>query len=122
MLREEQIRALYAYRCLSLKMAEEEVSAEMGASHIGILLGAWGSLLTINSRQFLRVDGYDPLGSHHANCEQVSTRIFAALEIRPQRVAAFAVHIQDQPTCPGHFHDGLDPGVVFYDLRASARR
>ena len=95
MLREEQIRALYAYRCLSLKMVEEEVSAEMGASHIGILLGAWGSLLTINSRQPLRVDGCDPVGSHHANCEQVSTRICATLEIRPQRVAAFAVNIQD---------------------------
>ena len=67
----------------------------MGPSHIGPSLGAWGSLLTIKSRQPLRVDGYDLLGSHHANCEQVSTRILAALEIRPQRVAAFAVHIQD---------------------------
>jgi hypothetical protein len=103
-------------------MVEEEVSAEMGASHIGILLWAWGSLLTFNSRQPLRADGYDPVRSHHANCQQVSTRIFAALEIRPQRVAAFAVHIQDQPTRPGHFYEGLDPGVVFYDLRASARR
>jgi hypothetical protein len=35
-------------------------------------------LLTINSRQLLWVDGYDPLGMHHANCEQVSARIFAA--------------------------------------------
>ena len=122
MLREEQIRALYAYRCRSLKMVEEDVSAEIGASHIGILLGAWGSLLTINSRQPLRADGYDPVGSHYANCEQVSTRIFAALGIRSQRVAAFVVNIQDQPARPGHFHDGLDPGVVFYDLRASARR
>ena len=64
-------------------MVEEDVSAEIGASHIGILLGAWGSLLTINSRQLLRVDGYDPLGMHHANCEQVSAPIFAALGMRP---------------------------------------
>src|SRR3712207_8368583 len=40
---------------------------------------------TINVRQLLRVDGYDPLGSHHANCQQVSTRIFTVLWIRPQR-------------------------------------
>ena len=65
----------------------------MGTSHIGTSLGAWGSLLTINSRQPLRVDGYDPVGMHHANCEQVSARIFAALGIRPKRVAASAVHI-----------------------------
>jgi hypothetical protein len=50
----------------------------MEASQIGTSPGAWGSLLTINSRQLLRVDGYDPLGMHHANCEQVSARIFAA--------------------------------------------
>ena len=77
----------------------------MGASHIGTLLGAWISLLTINSRQPLRprtrvnkgrknVDGYVPVGMYHANCQQVSARIFAALGIRPQRVAACAVHIQ----------------------------
>ncbi len=83
MLREEQIRALYAHRCRSLKVVEEEESAEMGASHTGTLLGAWGSLLTINSRQPLRVDGYDPICMHHANCQQVSARIFAALGIRP---------------------------------------
>jgi hypothetical protein len=76
----------------------------MGASHIGTSLGAWGSLLTINSRQPLRprtrvnmgrkkVDGYVPVGMHHANCQQVSSRIFAALRIRLQRVAASAVHI-----------------------------
>jgi hypothetical protein len=55
----------------------------MGASQIGISLGAWGSLLTINSRQPLRVDGYDPVGMHHPNCQQVSARIFAVLGIRP---------------------------------------
>ena len=65
----------------------------MGASHIGTMLGAWGSLLTIISRQPLRVDGDDPVSLHHANCKQVSTRIFAALGIRPQRVAACAVYI-----------------------------
>ena len=65
----------------------------MGASHIRTSLGAWSSLLTINSRQPLRVDGYDPLGMHYANCQQVSVRIFAILGISPQRVAAFAVHI-----------------------------
>jgi hypothetical protein len=51
----------------------------MVASHIGTSLGAWGSLLTINSRQPLRVDGYFTLGMHHADCEQVSARIFATL-------------------------------------------
>jgi hypothetical protein len=50
-------------------------------------------LLTINSREPLRVDGYDPVVMHHANREQVSARIFAALGIRPQRVAACAVHV-----------------------------
>jgi hypothetical protein len=55
----------------------------MGASHMGSSLGAWGSLLTINSRRLLRVDGYDTLGMHHANCEQVSAPIFAALGMRP---------------------------------------
>jgi hypothetical protein len=64
----------------------------MGASHIGTMLGAWGSLLTIISRQPLRVDGYDPFSLYHANCKQVSTRIFAALGVSPQRVAASAVH------------------------------
>jgi hypothetical protein len=47
-------------------------------------LEAWDSLLTINSRQPLRVDGYDLVGMHHANCQQVSARIFAALGIHPQ--------------------------------------
>ena len=65
----------------------------MVASHIGTLLGGWGSLLTINSREPLRVGGYDPVVMHHANCEQVSARIFAALGMRPQRVAASAIHI-----------------------------
>jgi hypothetical protein len=65
----------------------------MEASHIGTSPGAWGSLLTINSRQPLRMDGYDPVGMHDANCEQVSARIFAALGMRPQRVAASVVHI-----------------------------
>jgi putative component of membrane protein insertase Oxa1/YidC/SpoIIIJ protein YidD len=65
----------------------------MGASHMGSSLGAWGSLLTINSCQPLRVNGYDPVGMHHTNCEQVSAPIFAALGMRPQRVAASAVHI-----------------------------
>jgi hypothetical protein len=64
----------------------------MGASHIGTSLRAWGSLLTISCRQPLRVNGYNPVSLHHANCEQVSTQIFAALGIRPQRVAATAVH------------------------------
>jgi len=50
-------------------------------------------LLTINSREPLRVGGYDPVVMHHANCEQVSARIFAALGIRSQRVAASAIHI-----------------------------
>jgi hypothetical protein len=45
-------------------------------------------LLTINSRRLLWVDGYDPLGLHHADREQVSARIFAALWVRPQRVTA----------------------------------
>jgi hypothetical protein len=40
----------------------------MGASHIRTSLGAWGSLLTFNSRQPLRVDGYDPVSVHHAHC------------------------------------------------------
>ena len=65
----------------------------MEASHIGTSLWLWGSLLTINCRQPLRVDGYNPVGFHHANCQQVSARIFAALGICPQRVAAFAVNI-----------------------------
>ena len=64
----------------------------MGASHIGTSLRAWGSLLTL-SRRPLRVDGYNPVGFQHAYCEQVSARIFAALGMRPQRVAASAVHI-----------------------------
>ena len=55
----------------------------MGTSNIGPSLGARGTLLTINSSQPLRVDGYDPVGMHHANREQASTRIFAALGIRP---------------------------------------
>jgi hypothetical protein len=83
MLREEQIRTLYAYRCRSLKMGEEEESAEMGASHIGTLLRARGSLLTINSRQPLRVDGYDPLGSHHANASR--SRLGSSLPSRYAR-------------------------------------
>jgi hypothetical protein len=64
----------------------------MGASHIGTSLRAWGSLLTISCRQPLRVNGYNPVGFHYANCEQVSALILAALGIRPQRVAATAVH------------------------------
>ena len=72
-----------------------------------------GSLLTINSRQPLRVDGYDPFSLHHPNCQQVSARIFATLGISPQRVAASAVHIWYQPTHPLHFHDRLDLGVIF---------
>jgi hypothetical protein len=51
----------------------------MGATHIGTSLGAWCSLLTINSRQPLWVDGYDSVGLHHANYEQGSARIFTAL-------------------------------------------
>ena len=94
----------------------------MEASHIGTSLEAWGSLLTINSRQPLRVDSYDPVGMHHADREQVSARIFAALWVRPQRVAASAVHVEHQPPHPGHFHDRLDVRVVFEDLRAPARR
>ena len=65
----------------------------MVASHIGPSLGACGSLLTIISSQPLLADGYDTVSLHHANCEQVSARIFAILRISPQRVAAFAVHI-----------------------------
>ena len=65
----------------------------MGASHIGSSFGAWGSLLTINSRQPLRGDGYDPVGLQHANCQQVSARIFFAHGIGSQRVAASTVHI-----------------------------
>jgi hypothetical protein len=94
----------------------------MGASHIGTMLGAWGSLLTIISRQPLRVDGYDPLGIHHTYCQQVSARIFAVLGIASQRVAACAVHIKYQPTHTFHFHYSLDLGVVSYDLRAPGRR
>jgi len=41
----------------------------MEASHIRTSLGAWSSLLTINSEESLRVDGYDPVSMHHANCE-----------------------------------------------------
>ena len=51
----------------------------MAASHIGTSLRAWGSLLTLSSRQPLRVDGYNPVGTHHANRQQVSARIFAIL-------------------------------------------
>jgi hypothetical protein len=94
----------------------------MGASHIGSSLRAWGSLLTIISSQPLRLDGYDTVGFQHAYCEQVSARICAALGMRPQRVAASAVHIKYQPTHTFHFHDRLDLGVVSYDLRAPARR
>jgi hypothetical protein len=93
----------------------------MGASHMGSWFGTWGSLLTINSREPLRVDGYDPIGMHHANRQQISARIFAILGVSPQRVAAFAVHIQYQPTHPLHFHYSLDLGVVSDDLRAPAR-
>ena len=94
----------------------------MGASHIGSSFGAWVSLLTINSRQPLRGDGYDPLGMHHTYYEQVSARIFAVLGIGSQRVAASAVHIKYQPTHTFHFHYSLDLGVVSYELRAPARR
>jgi hypothetical protein len=76
----------------------------MGASYIGSSLGAWGSWLTLNSSQPLRprtqvnkgrkkVDGYVPVSLHHANCQQVSPRSFAALGIRSQRVVAFAAHV-----------------------------
>ncbi len=94
----------------------------MGASHIGSSFGPWVSLLTINSRQPLRVEGYDPVGLQHANCQQVSARIFFGLGIGSQRVAASAVHIKYQPTHTFHFHYSLDLGVVSYDLRAPARR
>ena len=40
----------------------------MEASHIRTSLGAASTLLTINSRQLLRVDGYDLVSMHHANC------------------------------------------------------
>ena len=66
----------------------------MEASRTGASLGAWSSLLTIEDGQPLRVDGYDPVGTHYADGEQVSTRIFAALGIRPQRVTAPAVHVE----------------------------
>ena len=55
-------------------------------------LRTWGSLLTLSSRQPLRVNGYNLVGFQHANCQQVSALILAALGIRPQRVAASAVH------------------------------
>jgi hypothetical protein len=48
----------------ALQCIREEAS--MGASHVGTSLGAWGSLLTINSGQPLRVDGYNPVGFQHA--------------------------------------------------------
>jgi hypothetical protein len=65
----------------------------MGASHMGSSLRAWVSLLTLSSREPLRVDGYDPFSLHHANRQQVSAPIFAILGVSPQRVAASAVHI-----------------------------
>jgi hypothetical protein len=60
---------------------------------MGSSLGAWGSLLTLSSREPLRVDGYNPFSLHHANRQQVSAPIFAILGVSPQRVAASAVHI-----------------------------
>ena len=39
----------------------------MAASHIGTSLGAWGSLLTLSSREPLRVNGYNPVGFQYAN-------------------------------------------------------
>ena len=60
---------------------------------MGSSLRAWGPLLTLSSREPLRVDGYDPFSLHHANRQQVSAPIFAILGVSPQRVAASAVHI-----------------------------
>jgi hypothetical protein len=94
----------------------------METSRTGASVGAWSSLLTIEDGRSLRVDGYDPFGTHYAHGEQVSARIFAALSVRPQRVTAPTVHAEHQPAHPGHFHDRLDARVVFEDLRAPARR
>jgi hypothetical protein len=72
----------------------------METSRTGASVGAWSSLLSIEGGRPLRVDGYDPFGTHYAHGEQVSARIFAALSVRPQRVTAPTVHAEHQPATP----------------------
>jgi hypothetical protein len=72
----------------------------MASSHFGTSLRVRHSLLTSHGWRPLRVEGHDPVRTHHADREQVFARIFDALGVGPQRVAASAVHIEYERAPP----------------------